>query len=507
MDDVSGDEFISIDDLADVDSIVRDITGQELSPPQFEERAGRALEESRKKNGRLPPHDRAAEMAVIGGILLDNESVNSALELLQDTDFYVRAHQVIFKAMTELSERLEPIDAVTLGAELKKSKALEAAGGLEYISQIVDSTPTAANVGYYSRVVRGLSLRRKVIHEVTEIANAAYTPSGEIDSFIDEVESRIFKVSESRINAAFSKMSDLVKGSIKEVERLYANQGQLSGIPSGFAQLDAMTSGLQPSDLIIVAGRPAMGKTSLVLSIARHIGLDSRKPVAVFSLEMSKQQIVMRMLCAEARVSNSKVRSGKLADTDFPRLVDAASKLAQADIFVDDTPAISVLEMRAKCRRLHREKPLAAVIVDYLQLMKGSSRNAERREQEISEISGSLKALAKELHVPVIALSQLNRSVESRQDKRPMMSDLRESGAIEQDADIIGFVYRDEVYNPESPDKGVAELIIGKHRSGPVGTVRLAFQGEFTVFENLAEGPQFDYLGQELSLGQDEEFI
>jgi len=250
-----------------------------------------------------------------------------------------------------------------------------------------------------------------------------------------------------------------------------------------------------------------MGKTSLVLSIARHIGLDSKRPVAVFSLEMSKEQIVMRMLCAEARVGNTKVRSGRLADTDFPRLVDAASKLAQADIFVDDTPAISVLELRAKARRLHREKPLAAVIIDYLQLMRGGSRKVERREQEISEISGALKALAKELHVPVIALSQLNRSVEGRQDKRPMMSDLRESGAIEQDADIIGFVYRDEVYNPDTTEKGIAELIISKHRSGPVGTVRLSFQGEFTVFENLVEGPQFDYLSQDLALGQDEEFI
>lgn len=468
---------------------------------------GSAMEESAKKGGRVPPHDRSSEMAVIGGILLDNESVNTALELLRPEDFYVRAHQLIFNAMMELSERLEPIDAVTLGAELKKSKNLDSAGGLEYISQVLDTTPTAANVAYYSRIVRALSLRRKVIHEVTEIAGKAYSVSAEIDSFIDEVESRIFKIAESRINPAFTKMSDLVKGSIKEVERLYANQGQLSGISSGFTQLDSLTSGLQPSDLIIIAGRPAMGKTSLVLSMARHIGLDSKRPVAVFSLEMSKEQIVMRMLCAESRVSNSKVRSGKLADTDFPRLVDAASKLAQADIFVDDTPAISVIEMRAKARRLHRENPLAAIIVDYLQLMRGGSRKVERREQEISEISGALKALAKELNVPVIALSQLNRSVEGRQDKRPMMADLRESGAIEQDADIIGFVYRDEVYNPETTDKGVAELIISKHRNGPIGTVRLAFQGEYTVFENLVEGPQFDYLSQEISLNQEDEFI
>jgi len=465
---------------------------------------GTVLDDSVKRGGKLPPHDRTSEMALIGGVLLDNESINAALEILRPEDFYVRSHQLIFEAMIQLNEKLEPIDVVTLSSELKKTKALEQAGGFEYLSQVVDSTPTAANVAYYARVVRALSLRRKLIHEISEISANAYSVSGDIDSFIDEVESRIFKVSEARTSPSFAKISDLVKGSIKEVERLYANQGQLTGVPSGFRDLDELLSGLQPSDLIIIAGRPAMGKTSFVLSMARHIGIEARKPVAVFSLEMSKEQIVMRMLCAEGKVGNSKVRSGKLSENDFPRLVEAASKLAQADIFVDDTPALSVLEMRAKARRLHREKPLACVIVDYLQLMRGTSRKSERREQEISEISGSLKALAKELNVPVIALSQLNRSVESRQDKRPMMSDLRESGAIEQDADIIGFVYRDEVYNPETPDKGIAELIISKHRNGALGTVRLSFQGEFTVFENLAEGPQYDYLGQEMSLSEDE---
>jgi replicative DNA helicase len=460
--------------------------------------------DERRSAGRLPPHDRAAEVALIGGILLDNEAMNGALEILRAEDCYIRAHQLLFAAMTELNERLEPIDVVTVSSQLRKDKALEPAGGLEYISQVLDATPTAANVPYYARVVRALSLRRKLIHEINEISANAYTVSGDVDSFIDEVESRIFKVSEARTNPSFTKIGDLVKGSIKEVERLYANQGQLTGLSSGFIELDKLLSGFQPSDLIIIAGRPAMGKTSLVLSTARHIGLESRKPVAIFSLEMSKEQIVMRMLCAEAKVSNSKVRSGKLSDNDFPRLVEAASKIAQSDIFIDDTPALSVLEMRAKARRLHRERPLGAVIIDYLQLMRGSSRRQERREQEISEISGALKALAKELHVPVIALSQLNRSVESRQDKRPMMADLRESGAIEQDADIIGFVYRDEVYHPDTQDKGVAELIISKHRNGPIGTVRLSFLGEYTVFENLAEGATYDYLGADLTLAEDE---
>ncbi len=454
--------------------------------------------------GKLPPHDRISEMALLGAILLDNESMNLAAELLRAEDFYLRSHQLMFASMLDLSEKLEPIDVITLTAELKEKNGLEQAGGIEYISQIVDTTPTAANTAYYARVIRALSLRRKLIHELSEISASAFAVTSDIDSFIDQVEARIFKVSESRITPTFSKMSELVKGGIKEVERLYANQGQLTGLATGFKDLDELTSGLQPSDLVIIAGRPAMGKTSLVLTMARHMAVELHRPVAVFSLEMSKEQIVMRMLCGEAKVSNSRVRSGKLTENDFPRLVEAASKLAQADIFVDDTPALSVLEMRAKARRLHREKKLGAVIIDYLQLMRGSQRRAERREQEISEISGALKALAKELHVPVIALSQLNRSVETRQDKRPIMADLRESGAIEQDADIIGFVYRDEVYHPDTADKGVAELIISKHRNGPIGTVRMAFQGEFTVFENLAEGPQFDYLGQELSLGEDE---
>lgn len=461
--------------------------------------------ESSPAGGKLPPHDRSSELALLGGILLDNEAINGALEVVRAEDFYIRSHQLLFEAMTELNERLEPIDVVTVSSQLKSVNAFDQAGGDAYLSQIIDATPTAANVPYYARVVRALSLRRRLIHEINEISASAYSVSGDVDSFIDEVESRIFKVSEARANPSFAKIGDLVKGSIKEVERLYANQGQLTGLSSGFIELDKMLSGFQPSDLIVIAGRPAMGKTSLVLSIARHIGLESRKPVAIFSLEMSKEQIVMRMLCAEARVSNSKVRSGNLSDTDFPRLVEAASKIAQSDIFIDDTPALSVLEMRAKARRLHRERPLGAVIIDYLQLMRGSSRKHERREQEISEISGALKALAKELHLPVIALSQLNRSVESRQDKRPMMADLRESGAIEQDADIIGFVYRDEVYHPDTQDKGVAELIISKHRNGPIGTVRLSFMGEFTVFENLAEGPQYDYLGANLSLTEDDE--
>jgi len=455
--------------------------------------------------GRVPPHSLEAEQSVLGGILLDNEMINGVLEVITPDDFHSRAHQLIFQGMIELSEKLEPIDIMTLSANLERRRELGAVGGLEYLSQIVDTVPTAANAQYYARLIKELSLRRRVIHVAGEISEEAFSTRGDIDAFLDDVEKKVLEVKDFRLTRSYYPIAEVVKSSIKEVEQRYGSKEPITGVASGFADLDKITSGFQPCDLIIVAGRPSMGKTSLALTIARHAGLSLGKAVLVFSLEMSKEQIVMRMLCSEAKVSSSKVRSGKLSENDFPKLVDAASKLAQADIFIDDTPAISVLEMRAKARRLDREKRLSLVIIDYLQLMRSSVRRPERREQEISEISGALKALAKELRVPVVALSQLNRAVESRQDKRPMMADLRESGAIEQDADIIGFVYRDEVYNPETTeDKGIAELIIAKHRNGPIDTVRLAFQAEFTAFENLAEGVEYDYLGEDLSLGEEE---
>lgn len=455
--------------------------------------------------GRIPPHSIEAEQSVLGSILLDNETINIVLEILRPEDFHARAHQCIFQSMIELSEKMEPIDVMTLSGDLERQKLLESVGGLEYLSHIVDIVPTAANAQYYARLIKELSLRRRVIHVAGEIAEEALTTRGDIDLFLDRVEKKIFDVKDARLTRSYFPISEIVKTSIKEVEQRYGSKAPITGVASGFADLDKMTSGFQPSDLIIIAGRPSMGKTSLALTMARHVGLDLGKAVLVFSLEMSKEQIVTRMLCSEAKVSSSKVRSGKLSENDFPKLVDAASKLAQADVYIDDTPALSVLEMRAKARRLDREKRLSLIVIDYLQLMRASFRRAERREQEISEISASLKALAKELHVPVIALSQLNRAVEGRQDKRPMMADLRESGAIEQDADIIGFVYRDEVYNPDTTqDKGIAELIISKHRNGPIDTVRLAFQAEFTSFENLAEGVEYDYLGEDISLGEEE---
>ena len=459
-------------------------------------------------SGRIPPHSVEAEQAVLGAILLDNESLHSAVEVIYKDDFYRAAHSSIFEAMLSLSERIEPIDIVTLSSELEAKGDLTTIGGPEYLSTLVDVVPTSAHTQFYSRLIREMSIRRKLIHQAGEISKDAFDTTERIDDLLDNVEQRIFAISDQKVKPSFARVGDVVKDSIKRIEQLYINNDLYTGLVSGFDDLDELTSGFQPSDLIILAGRPSMGKTALALSIARHVGVQLKKRVAVFSLEMSKDQIVTRLLCAEAKVNNSKVRSGKLNESDFPKLVDAAGKISQADIFVDDTAAISVLEMRAKARRLHREAPLDMVIVDYLQLMKGSQRSAERRDQEISEISASLKGLAKELSIPVIALSQLNRAVETRNDKRPMMADLRESGAIEQDADIIGFVYRDEVYNSDSVDKGVAELIISKHRNGSVGTVRLGFQGEYTLFVNLEErAEEYDYLGADLGLDEEDDLI
>ncbi len=462
--------------------------------------------------GKIPPHSLDSEQSVLGAVLLDNEILNQVVEIIKPEDFYKRNHQLIFEAMLALYERREPTDLVTLSQQLKAVNQLAQVGGVDYLSHLVDIVPTSANTQFYARIIKEMSIRRKLIHEVSEIASEALSGRGDIDGFIDAVEQRIFKISDTRINQGFSRVAEVVKDSIKQIETLAFNKGGMTGVASGFYDLDAFTYGFQPGDLIIIAGRPSMGKTAMALSMGLHVGITLQKPVAVFSLEMSKEQITMRLLCSDSKVSNSRVRSGKLSESDFPRLVDSASKLAASDIFIDDTPAISVLEMRAKARRLHRENPLALIMVDYLQLMRGSSRKVERREQEISEISRSLKALAKELSVPIIALSQLNRGVETRQDKRPIMADLRESGAIEQDADIIGFVYRDEVYHPDTPDKGVAELIISKHRNGPIGTVRLGFQADHTLFVNLDEDPEsssssYDYLGKGLQAEEDEELI
>ncbi len=435
---------------------------------------------------RVPPHASEAEESILGAVLLDNHSINVVLELVRPEDFYRAANRAIFAGMAALNEKREPVDVVTLSQQLRSMGTLDDAGGLEYLAKLASSVPNAANAAYYARLVKEMALRRRLISEATDIITEAFEVEGDVAEFLDSTEQRILSVSEYRSTPSFFRVGEVVQESIKIVEQLYDNKNPITGVPSGFKDLDRMTAGFQPSDLVIVAARPSMGKTALALTIAQSVGVNYHKAVAVFSLEMSKEQIVLRLLCSEARVSNSKVRTGHLAENDFPKLVTAASRIAEAAVFIDDTPAITVTEMRAKARRLHREVPLSLIVVDYLQLMR-SPTYAHSREQEIADISRSLKALAKELRVPIIALSQLNRSVESRTDKRPMMSDLRESGAIEQDADLIMFIYRDEVYNPETVDKGVAELLIAKQRSGPTGFVRVAFSPEFTRFDNLAE--------------------
>lgn len=454
---------------------------------------------------RVPPHSQDAEEAVLGGVLLDNDSINAALEIIHSEDFYRAAHKTIFQAMTDLIEKREPIDIVTLSTQLKTANALDDIGGIEYLSRLNSAIPTSANVGYYARIIKEASIRRKLIHEASEIISSAYQDEKEIEDFLDGVEQRIFSVSDYRIAPAFHKVGDIVKDSIKHVEKLYDRKELVTGVSSGLKDFDKMTAGFQSSDLVILAARPSMGKTSLAMGMAQHVGTHANKAVAVFSLEMSKEQLVLRMLCSEARVDGSRVRTGHLGERDFPRIVEAASKIAEAPIFIDDTPALTISEMRAKCRRLHREHRLSLIVVDYLQLMRSPTYASTSREQEISDISRSLKALAKELNVPVIALSQLNRSVESRTDKRPMMSDLRESGAIEQDADVICFIYRDDFYNKDSPDKNIAEIIIAKQRNGPIGTVQVAFAPECTRFDDLvirdesafdsaaAEEPSFEF--------------
>lgn len=435
---------------------------------------------------RIPPHSIEAEESVLGGILLDNDAVNIAMERLRGEDFYRPDHGLIFEAMIELTDKREPIDVISLGQQLRSKGVLEQCGGTDNLARLAGAVPSAANVGYYAKIVKEMALRRKIIHEASAVVENAFEMEGEVEEFLDSTEQRILGVSEHRVRPSFFKVGDVIQESIKLVEKLYDQKQPVTGVPTGFEDLNKLTAGFQASDLIIIAARPSMGKTALALCMAQHIGIREKLPVAFFTLEMSKEQLVLRMLCSEARVDSSKVRTGHLGERDFPRLVEAASRIAEAPVFLDDTPAITVTEMRAKSRRLHREQGLGLIVVDYLQLMR-SPAYSHSREQEISDISRSLKALAKELSVPVIALSQLNRSVESRNDKHPQMSDLRESGAIEQDADIIMFIYRDEVYNEASADKGIAELGIAKHRTGPTGTVRLAFFPEYTRFDSLIE--------------------
>ncbi|MGD0075855.1 MAG: replicative DNA helicase [Candidatus Binataceae bacterium] len=437
---------------------------------------------------RVPPQNLEAEESVLGAILLENEAINQTLEILTADDFYREAHRVLFRAMADLSDHNQPVDAITLTDALRAKGKLEEVGGPAYIAELAMRVPTAANVAHYARIVREKAVLRSLASVATEIASAAYDGQPNVDEFLDEAEHRVFEISERRIKPSFHSMQELTRDSLKLIEKLYERKELVTGVPTGFTDLDRITAGLQPSDLIIIAARPSMGKTALALNIAAYAATEAepRIGVAFFSLEMSKEQLVLRLLCSEARVDSAKARAGYLGERDFPKLAQAAARLSEAPMFIDDSSDISPIVLKAKCRRLMRERDnnLGLVVVDYLQLMR-SSRPGESREKEISEISRSLKAMAKELKVPVIALSQLNRQVETRPDRRPLLADLRESGAIEQDADVIAFIYRDEVYKgKDSKVPGTAEIIVSKQRNGPTDTATLTYLREYTRFEN-----------------------
>ncbi|MFZ1887294.1 MAG: replicative DNA helicase [Candidatus Binataceae bacterium] len=438
---------------------------------------------------RVPPQNLEAEQSVLGAILLDNEAINFALETITPEDFYRESHREIFRAMAELSDHSQPVDAITLTDALRNRGKLEMIGGAGYIAELASIVPTAANIAHYARIVREKSVLRSLASIATEIASGAYDAPANVEEFLDSAEHRVFEISERRIKPAFFGMRELTVSAIKMVERLYERKEMVTGVPTGFHDLDRITAGFQPSDLIIIAARPSMGKSALALNIAANAAMHSDKPVGVafFSLEMSKEQLVLRLLTSEARVDSSKVRTGFIRKEDFPKLIEAADRLSASNIVIDDSSDISPITLKAKCRRLMRDKNsnLGLIIVDYMQLMR-SSRPGESREKEISEISRSLKALAKELRVPVVALSQLNRAVETRPERRPLLADLRESGAIEQDADVIGFIYRDEMYHRDTKEPGVAEIIIAKQRNGPTDTAKLTYLTQYTRFENYS---------------------
>jgi len=439
---------------------------------------------------RVPPQNMEAEQAVIGAALLQAEALITALERVKSEDFYSSAHQLIFEAMIELGENNQPIDLVTLTAQLQDKGMLEEVGGVSYLAKLANSVPTAANVEYYAQIVEEKSMLRRLIRTATNIVSDGYANAEDITSLLGDAEKKILEISNRRSSSGFISIRDVLMEVFEKVEFLYANRGGTSGIPSGFVDLDRMTAGFQRSDLIIVAARPSVGKTAFALNIAQNVGVRAKETVAIFSLEMSAAQLVQRMICAEANVDATRMRTGNLEPDDWEKLTMAIGALSEAEIFIDDTPGITVADIRAKCRRLKKEKGLGMILIDYLQLISGRGKAGENRQQEVSEISRTLKQIARELEVPVIALSQLSRGVEQRQDKRPMMSDLRESGSIEQDADIVSFLYRDDYYDKESEKKNIIEIIIAKQRNGPVGTVELVFLKNFNKFVNLDRNHQ-----------------
>ncbi|MFD0698514.1 replicative DNA helicase [Paenibacillus sp. GCM10027628] len=444
---------------------------------------------------RVPPQNIEAEQAVLGAILLQGEALITAMERVTSDDFYRGAHQRIFEAIVELAEEQEPVDLITLTARLSDKQQLEEIGGVTYLSQLANAVPTAANVDYYAAIVEEKSMLRRLIRTATQIVSDGYANSEDVGAMLSEAEARILEISQRRTSSGFVSIRDVLMEVFERVEHLYSHKGGSTGIPSGFVDLDKMTSGFQRSDLIILAARPSVGKTAFALNVAQNVGVRAKETVAIFSLEMGAAQLVTRMICAEANVDANRMRTGFLEGDDWEKLTMAIGALSEANIFIDDTPSITVADIRAKCRRLQQEKGLGMILIDYLQLIAGRGKG-DNRQQEVSEISRTLKQIARELNVPVIALSQLSRGVEQRQDKRPMMSDLRESGSIEQDADIVAFLYRDDYYDKESEKKNIIEIIIAKQRNGPVGTVELAFLKQFNKFVNM------DRSHQEVAAGQ-----
>ena len=431
---------------------------------------------------RVPPHNHEAEQSVIGAIFLEPQALITASEILMPDDFYRTAHQKIFQTMLRLSDQGKAIDVVTVTEELSAKKELEDVGGLSYLSELANAVPTAANISHYAKIVEEKSILRRLIRTATKIVEDGYTREDEVEALLSEAEKKMMEVANRKNAGDFKHVKDVLVQTYDNIEKLQAREGEITGIPTGFRDLDSITAGFQRNDLIIVAARPSVGKTAFALNMAQSVAVKARENVAIFSLEMGADQLVMRMLCAEGNIDAQVLRTGALQEEDWRKLTMAMGSLSNSGIFIDDTPGVRVNEIRAKCRRLAQEQGLGMIMIDYLQLIQGSGKPGENRQQEVSEISRSLKGLARELKVPVIALSQLSRGVEQRQDKRPMMSDLRESGSIEQDADIVAFLYRDDYYDKESESKNQIEIILAKQRNGPTGTVTLAFKKEFNKF-------------------------
>ncbi|MGG4397327.1 replicative DNA helicase [Paenibacillus thiaminolyticus] len=431
---------------------------------------------------RIPPQNLEAEQAVLGAILLQSEALITAMERIQPEDFYDPAHQMIYEAMIELGEENQPVDLITLTAKLQAKQQLEDVGRISYLTKLANAVPTAANVDYYAQIIEEKSMMRRLIRTATQLVSEGYSGGEDVSGLLSDAERRILEISNRRSSSGFIAIKDVLMDVYERVEYLSEHQGGTTGIPSGFPDLDKMTSGFQRSDLIIVAARPSVGKTAFALNIAQNVGVRAKETVAIFSLEMSASQLVQRMICAESNVDAGRLRTGQLEDDDWEKLTMSIAALSEAEVYIDDTPGVTVADIRAKCRRLKKERGLGMILIDYLQLIHGRGKPGENRQQEVSEISRTLKQIARELEVPVIALSQLSRGVEQRQDKRPMMSDLRESGSIEQDADIVAFLYRDDYYNQDTEKKNIIEIIIAKQRNGPVGTVELVFLKNFNKF-------------------------